>query len=331
MDNIEKDGSVQQQEYVISEPGDCLTVVYTSGSSGFPKGAMISENAFRATYPIRNLSLNEERVKFCYRPLAWITDRKATIAAFLEGGCTGFSTGNVARLMEELVLIRPTAFSAPPTFWNKIYSEFNIALSLTTKANEECLLEQFSKLIPTRCRVISIGGAMAVVVPNQEYAQTFAAKYNLKQIDPNNPDELFYDAITNDLRAIATKESLRKHEIPSKLIIDFQPFTSENGFLTLSLKLCRHKLAAYYGHRLKDDDSIGNRLKSIIERATGQQLSENEDDHFLITTGGDSLTGLRLSHMIRNDLADLVPDVLHASLAHAANSQFLTLANDLKQ
>ena len=160
MGNIEKDGSIKQHEYVISEPDDCITIVYTSGSSGFPKGAMLSENVFRATYPIRNLSLNQERVKFCYRPLAWITDRKGTIAAFLEGGCTGFSTGNVARLMEELALIAPTAFSAPPTFWNKIYSEFSTALSLTTAENEEYLLEQFCKLIPTRCRVISIGGAM---------------------------------------------------------------------------------------------------------------------------------------------------------------------------
>jgi fatty acid CoA ligase FadD9 len=481
MSEMEKDGSMKQYEYIINEPDDCITIIYTSGSSGFPKGAMISENVFRTTFPIRNLSLNDERVKFCYRPLAWITDRKATIAAFLEGGCTGFSTGNVSRLMEELTLIAPTSFSAPPTFWNKIYSEFNIALSLTTAANDEDLLEQFSKLIPIRCRVISIGGAMvssrvlnfmqrcfrhckiveaygttecgritfnynflktmidyrlesvtemgytlddkpfprgellvktmqmfsgyinnpeetksaltedgffrtgdivelrslkkekpdihvidrkknffklsqgqfispeflegiymqslfveqiyiygdgfedcvkAVVVPNQVYAQAFAARHNLKQIDPNNPDKIFYDAIINDLHAIAVRESLQKHEIPSKIIIDFEPFTSENGLLTLSMKPCRHKLATHYGHRLKDTKSIDDQLKSIVERATGKQLSADEDDHFFIAMGGDSLAGLRLSHMIRNDLGVAIP--LHLLFEQNMTLQRLT-------
>jgi fatty acid CoA ligase FadD9 len=485
MGDIEKDGSTQQQEYVISESDDCMTVVYTSGSSGFPKGAMLSENTLRATVPVRNLSLNDARIKYCYRSLAWITDRKAIIAGFLEGGCTGFSTGNVARLMEELALIGPTSFSAPPTFWNKIYSEFNTALSLSTAANEEHLLEHFAKLIPSRCRVISIGGAMVspvvlnfmqrcfrhckiveaygttecgriafnynflrsildyrlesvlelgytlddkpfprgellmkteqmfsgyinnpeetkaaltedgffrtgdivevrrvdtgkpsirvidrkknffklsqgqfispeflegiylqslfveqiyiygdglddcvkgVVVPNKEYTQYFATEHNLKQIDPNNPGEVFYDAIIQDLRAIAAKESLRKHEIPSKLIIDFELFTPENGLLTLSMKPCRHKLAAYYAHRLKDTKLIDDQLKSIVERAIGHQLPISEDGHFFTAMGGDSLAGLRLSHMIRDDLGVSIP--LH--ILFEQNMTLQRLANLIK-
>ena len=160
MENIEKDESTNESDYVIDDDDKCLTVVYTSGSSGFPKGAMLSKLAFTALFPTSPSSMNSERITFCYRPLAWITDRKATIATFLTGGCVGFSTGDVARLMEELALIAPTSFSAPPTIWNKIYSEFKTALSLLAEYDEERLLDQFSKLIPTRCRTISIGGAM---------------------------------------------------------------------------------------------------------------------------------------------------------------------------
>ena len=466
MADMEKDGSANKQEYVIREPDDCITVVYTSGSSGSPKGAILSEQAYRATFPIQNLALNDQRIKFCYRPLAWITDRKGTVAAFLEGGCTGFSTGNVSRLLEELALVAPTSFSAPPTFWNKIYSEFNTALSLTTAANEEHLFEEFSKLIPKRCRVISIGGAMvspivlnfmqrcfrhcqiveaygstecgriafnykflntmiayrlesvpemdytvddkpfprgelliktaqmfsgyinneeetkaaltedgffrtgdivqlhredngkpnirvidrkknffklssgqfvspqflesiyiqslfveqiyiygdgfedcvkAVLVPNKQYLQAFADKHHLKQIDRNNLNKVFYDAIISDLCSIADKESLRKHEIPSKLVIDFESFTPENGLLTLSMKLCRPKLAMHYRHLLKDNHSIDDQLRTLIERATGQQLLGNEDNQFFTAIGGDSLSGLRLSHMIHNQLGVSIP------------------------
>ncbi|CAF4129529.1 unnamed protein product, partial [Adineta steineri] len=160
MNNIEKHGSTKKREYIINEPNDCITVVSTSGSSGFPKGAMLSEKVFKPQYPTEYVSKLEKSVKFCYRPLAWITDRKATILGFLKGGSTGFSTGNVAQLTEELALVEPTSFSAQPTFWNKIYLEFNTMLLLSGIDNEECLLEQFSKIIPTRCRVISVGGAM---------------------------------------------------------------------------------------------------------------------------------------------------------------------------
>ncbi|CAF1303765.1 unnamed protein product [Rotaria sp. Silwood1] len=473
MNEIEKDTSDKQQEYVINDPDDCITIVYTSGSSGFPKGAMISENVFRMTYPIRSVSSNVEHVKFCYRPLAWITERKSAIAAFLDGGCTGFSTGKITQLMKELTLVAPTSFSAPPTFWNNIYSEFNTTLSLTTTTDEETLLEYFSKLIPKRCRVLSIGGAMtsplvvnfmrrcfqhckvveaygttecgriafnykfletvidyrleqvtemgytphdkpfprgelvikttqmfsgyvnnpeetklaltedgffrtgdivelrcnddgtsnihvidrkknffklaqgqfvspeflegiyiqslfieqiyiygdglkncvqAVVVPNKEHIENCFAKDIIEQICSNNPDRRLYDAIMTDLHTIAIKESLRKHEIPSKIIIDFEPFTTENGLLTVSMKPCRRKLAAYYADRLKDNNSIDNQLKIIVERALGKQMPFNEDDQFFLVTGGDSLTGLRLSHMIRNDLGVSIPlNVLYES------------------
>ncbi|CAF3749006.1 unnamed protein product [Rotaria sp. Silwood1] len=467
MDEIEKLGSCKNSnEYVINNPDDCITIIYTSGSLGFPKGAMISENVFRVTFSQRTLFRNQENIKFSYRPLAWITDRKATIATFLEGGSTGFSTGDMNRLMEELALVSPTSFSAPPTFWNKIYSEFQRSLALIDEKDKKTLLESFSKLIPQRCRVISIGGAMvsplvlnfmkqcfrhckiveaygttecgritfnykflntiidyrlesakdigytiddkpfprgelviktaqmfsgyinnieetklaltddgyfrtgdivelrlndgetpsihvidrrknffklaqgqfvsaefleniylqslfieqiyiygdgldnsvkAVIIPNKDYYENFLKKQNIKKMNYDNTDKLLYDTILNDLHTIAMKESLQIYEIPSKLIIDFEPFTSENGLLTLSMKLCRPKLFVHYAHRLKEHNSIHNQLKIILEKVIGQELLLNDNDPLFVTTGVDSLTGLRLSHMIDNDLGISIP------------------------
>ena len=100
--------------------------------------------------------------------MAWAADRDAIITTFLCGGRTGFSTGDPSRLMEELALVRPTYFGAPPSIWNKIYTEFKTSLALITATcppetiadEEERLLRQFSKLIPNRCKSIAIGGAM---------------------------------------------------------------------------------------------------------------------------------------------------------------------------
>ncbi len=475
MGDIEKSGFIKKYDRLSIKPDDCLTIIYTSGSSGFPKGAIISEEAYRETFPFWFTSCMVERITFCYRPLAWAADRDGAIGTFLSGGRIGFSTGDVSRLMEELAIVRPTYFAAPPSIWNKIYAEYKTALSLinahhsseTRAAEEQRLLKEFSKLIPTRCTSLTVGSAKvsptvlnfmrkcfsncrinesygitecrsvaynnifedkiqyrlesvpemgytiddkpyprgeiltktkqmfsgyinnseetraaltddgffrtgdivelrtdtngqpdlhvidrkknffklsqgqfvspeflqsiyirspfveqiyihgdlladsvtAVVVPNRAYAQAFALKHNLKNFNMDNPDPQFCDAILQDIRSLAKKESLRAHEIPSQLVIDFEPFTPENGLLTSSFKPCRHKLAAHYADRLKVTKTIDQRLKGIIETATGQSISNNEEEeeNFLMANGGDSLTAVRLSLMIENDLGIPIP------------------------
>ncbi|CAF3830902.1 unnamed protein product [Rotaria sp. Silwood1] len=468
--NIEKYGSTNQYDCVNTQPTDCFTILYTSGSLAFPKGTIVSENAFRAAFPQQlPSSSSADYIHFSYRPLAWAADRDSIIITFLHGGRTGFSTGDPSRLLEELALVRPSDFAASPNFWNKIYTEFKTSLALLTtcclpeaKADEEQrLLQQFSKLIPNRCKIITVGGAMvspivldfmkrcfthcsvdesygitecggvtynnlvedslqyrlesvpemgytledkpfprgelltkttqmfsgyinnpeethaaltedgffrtgdivelrtcqngridirvidrkksffklsqgqfispeflqniyiqslfveqiyihgdllsdsvsAVVVPNRKYAQTYIVEHNLIDFDMNNPHPEFIDAVLQDLRSIGEKESLRKHEIPSRIIIDFEPFTSQNGLLTSSMKQCRHKLAAHYADRLKTSNSIEQRLKTIIENITGKSISiDNKEENIFLSIGGDSLAAICLSRMIENDL-----------------------------
>ncbi|CAF2510133.1 unnamed protein product [Rotaria sp. Silwood2] len=473
MGDIEEYGFIKKYDHVGIKPNDCLTIIYTSGSSGFPKGAIISEQAYRETFPNWFTTYLVERISFSYRSLAWAADRDMVIGTFLTGGRTGFSTGDISRLMEELALVGPTQFSAPPSIWNKIYAEFKTALSLInahhskeTRAVEELrLLKEFSKLIPNRCKSLTVGSAKvspnvlnfmkrcfsgcqinesygitecgsvaynyivegtikyrlesvpemsytiddkpfprgeiltkttqmfsgyinnpeetravltddgffrtgdivelrtdsngqtdlhvidrkksffklsqgqfispeflqniyirspfveqiyihgdllsdcvaAVVVPNRAYVQAFVLEHNLTNFDTNNPDPKLCDAILQDLRSIAKSESLRIHEIPSRLIIDFEPFTPENGLLTSSFKPCRHKLAAHYADRLKSINTIDQRLKTIIEMAAEQSILNDEDEHFLIANGSNSLTAIRLSRMIENNLGVSVP------------------------
>jgi fatty acid CoA ligase FadD9 len=148
----------------------------------------------------------------------------------------------------------------------------------------------------------------AVVVPNQNYAQAYALEHHLIDFDMNNPHPQFCDAVLQDLRSIGEKEALRKHEIPSRIIIDFQPFTSENGLLTSTMKPCRHKLASHYADRLKTpNDDIEQRLKTIIQIVTGQSVSKEKEENVFLNAGGDSLSAVRLSRMIENDLGIPLP------------------------
>nr|AEN94433.1 long-chain fatty-acid-CoA ligase FadD9 [Philodina roseola] len=168
MQDIEAIGRHNESSLVTVEPDDILTIIYTSGSSGFPKGAMITERAFRIGFSHWNSIVTTDHINFSYRPLAWAADRCAVIAVLLIGGRTAFSTNDPSRLMEELALVRPSDFCIVPAVCNKIYSEFIATLTLATQnlspeavaAEEKRLLEQFSKLIPIRCESILVGGAL---------------------------------------------------------------------------------------------------------------------------------------------------------------------------
>ncbi|CAF4425532.1 unnamed protein product, partial [Adineta steineri] len=82
MGDIENIGSTEKYDRVIIKPTDCLTIIYTSGSSGFPKGSIISEEAYRETFRNWFISYNFDRVTFAYRPFAWASDRDASIGTF---------------------------------------------------------------------------------------------------------------------------------------------------------------------------------------------------------------------------------------------------------
>jgi long-subunit acyl-CoA synthetase (AMP-forming) len=168
MGDIETYGSTKQYDSVIIKPDECITIIYTSGSSGFPKGAMISEANYLATFSRWCCPSSIDLIHFCYEPLAWASERDTIMRTLFGGGRTAFSTGDVSRLMEDLALVRPNSFLATPTIWNKIYAEFKAALSLAAAhlsseaiaVEEKRLLQQFSKLIPIRCKRLIVGGAM---------------------------------------------------------------------------------------------------------------------------------------------------------------------------
>ena len=103
-------------------PGDLATIVYTSGASGPPKGAMLTHAnimwVLRNVTPVYDVGEGERLLSFL--PLSHIAERMMSeLLPIAVGGETWFAR-SLASVGEDLQVCRPTVFLAVPRIWEKL-------------------------------------------------------------------------------------------------------------------------------------------------------------------------------------------------------------------
>eukprot|EP00192_Tetraselmis_astigmatica_P007297 CAMPEP_0117697424 /NCGR_PEP_ID=MMETSP0804-20121206/29225_1 /TAXON_ID=1074897 /ORGANISM="Tetraselmis astigmatica, Strain CCMP880" /LENGTH=695 /DNA_ID=CAMNT_0005511681 /DNA_START=84 /DNA_END=2172 /DNA_ORIENTATION=+ len=107
------------------KPEDLATICYTSGTTGVPKGAMLTHanliSNSASTAPFIGLGPGDRHIS--YLPLAHIYER-VTLVSVLHCGCAmGFYMGDVQTLLEDIMELKPTIFLSVPRLWNRIYDK----------------------------------------------------------------------------------------------------------------------------------------------------------------------------------------------------------------
>ena len=124
-----------EEEIARTSPKDTAILVYTSGTTGPPKGAMIShENIIVSiigsaiTLPVRE---TDEQV--CFLPLCHILERLITVFIPIGLGSTVNFAESPETVFDNVREVSPHVFTAVPRVWEKVYSRITIMAGESTR------------------------------------------------------------------------------------------------------------------------------------------------------------------------------------------------------
>lgn len=117
-------GQAGEMQHVKADPHQLATIIYTSGTSGRPKGVMLSHhniltNAYGCSQ-IVPLSRNDLLLSFL--PLSHAFERTAGYYVPMMCGAAVAYARSIQQLPEDLLIIRPTILVSVPRIYERVYA-----------------------------------------------------------------------------------------------------------------------------------------------------------------------------------------------------------------
>ncbi|KAF0683778.1 Aste57867_24162 [Aphanomyces stellatus] len=117
-------------EATTPQPDDIYCLIYTSGTTGEPKGVPIRHTNIvhaietaKDRMGLHNPVYQSDAVHFSYLPLAHSIEHLSATSMVSVGARIAFYQGDTAKILDDLVLVRPTFFGVVPRLLNKIYDK----------------------------------------------------------------------------------------------------------------------------------------------------------------------------------------------------------------
>jgi long-chain acyl-CoA synthetase len=196
---------------------DIAVVCYTSGTTGNPKGAMITHaNAIGvAEIFCREASVVPEDTSLAYLPMAWAGDAVYTLFASLVAGFCSNCPESPETVQRDLRELGPTTVLAPPRIWENMLTgiqvraadatplkrrTFNYFRSVAERAE---ILRSEGKSVPAGLRLATALGEFFVYGPVRDQLGLRQAKWALTGGAPLGPDTFrFFRSIGVNLKQV---------------------------------------------------------------------------------------------------------------------------------
>lgn len=128
MGQLEKSGALLPQAPVQLPRGENLYIIcYTSGTTGTPKGVMITHKMMicqlailRMFFETFKIELTRQDVTISYLPMAHMFNQMLHALSFSSGCRVGYLSGAVGQLTEDMQILKPSFFVVVPRLLNKV-------------------------------------------------------------------------------------------------------------------------------------------------------------------------------------------------------------------
>eukprot|EP01117_Protostelium_nocturnum_P005807 TRINITY_DN2096_c0_g1_i1.p1 TRINITY_DN2096_c0_g1~~TRINITY_DN2096_c0_g1_i1.p1 ORF type:complete len:742 (+),score=270.69 TRINITY_DN2096_c0_g1_i1:125-2350(+) len=134
---VEKLGREFPREHIPPSPDSIMSISYTSGTTGNPKGVLLTHKNMLAAKAASSLlynshDVNEGGVKalLSYLPLAHIYERNVENWWLGAGQAVGYFHGDIFGLLEDATVLKPWLFPSVPRLINRIVSSVQAKLDL---------------------------------------------------------------------------------------------------------------------------------------------------------------------------------------------------------
>jgi long-chain acyl-CoA synthetase len=160
---------------------DTAVMVYTSGTTGTPKGACLSHRyiinsveSLRATIPIYDTD-----VAFSYLPYCHVAERISGLYNRLYAGAAAYFVDDISKLWEYMLELKPTVFASLPRFFEKVHARVVSDLEQASKEEQRA----FNDALETGRRVSRLRQARVPIPADLQTEYTESALPVLSRVN----------------------------------------------------------------------------------------------------------------------------------------------------